>query len=177
METENAPVEAAGRVTPGDLVSLVGAASGGDEAALARVARLFDAAPGAWDLVGDLGRDAERALVAAAAGDDPLRREGLGRRLEAMRREVAGPRPSPLERLLAERVAAAWLAVQDAELRCTRLLRDGRAPAAQAAYHERRLERAERRYLAAIKALAQVRRLLGPTVQINVGAQQVNLAR
>ena len=177
MGTEKPPVEAVGRTTPAEVVHLVAAASGGDEAALAQVSRLFDAAPEAWDLVGDLGRHAERALVAAAAGGDPLLRAGLGRRLDAMRRELAGPAPSPLERLLAERVAAAWLAVQDAELRCARLLRDGRAPAAQLAYHEQRLERAERRYLAAIKALAQVRRLLGPAVQVNVAERQINIAR
>ena len=39
-------------------------------------------------------------------------------------------------------------------------------------------ESANRRYLAAIKTLAQVRRLLGParSVQINVGEDQVNVA-
>ena len=37
-------------------------------------------------------------------------------------------------------------------------------------------DRAHRRYLSAIRTLAQVRRLLTPAVQINVGENQVNVA-
>ena len=36
---------------------------------------------------------------------------------------------------------------------------------------------AQRRYLAAIKALATVRRLLTPAVQVNTADQQVNISR
>jgi hypothetical protein len=44
-------------------------------------------------------------------------------------------------------------------------------------WHDRRLERAQRMYVSAIKALAQVRRLALPAVQVNVaqaGGPQIN---
>jgi hypothetical protein len=40
-------------------------------------------------------------------------------------------------------------------------------------YHQRRQDRAQRRYLEAIRTLAQVRRLLAPTVQLNIAEQQI----
>jgi hypothetical protein len=39
------------------------------------------------------------------------------------------------------------------------------------------IERAQRRYLGAIKALAQVRKLGVPAVQVNIGEKQINMAR
>ncbi len=42
--------------------------------------------------------------------------------------------------------------------------------------YQRRIERAQQRYLAAIKALAQVRRLVVPMVQVNIAEQQ-NIAQ
>jgi hypothetical protein len=36
--------------------------------------------------------------------------------------------------------------------------------------------RAQRRYLAAIKALAQVQKLDAPAMQVNIGDKQINLA-
>ena len=42
-------------------------------------------------------------------------------------------------------------------------------------FHQRRVERAQRRYLAAVKALAHVWRLRLPAVQVTIGDQQVNV--
>ena len=42
---------------------------------------------------------------------------------------------------------------------------------------QRRLDAAQRRYLHAIRTLAQVRRLLGPSVQVNIAEKQLILAR
>ena len=46
---------------------------------------------------------------------------------------------------------------------------------AQSEYHQRRLDKLHRRYLSAIKALAQIRKM-GPAVQINIAEQQINTA-
>ncbi len=43
-------------------------------------------------------------------------------------------------------------------------------------YMDRHRDRAERRYVQAVKALAQVRKLLGPSIQVNIGRNQVNVA-
>ena len=40
----------------------------------------------------------------------------------------------------------------------------------------KRLDRAQRRYLAASKTLAQMRKLRVPAVQVNIGEKQVNVA-
>lgn len=70
---------------------------------------------------------------------------------EAVRDQAAGAHPTPLEGLLAERVAACWLDVR----RCERLIRRGRLIRDD----ERRVRRAGRRLQHAVKALEQVRRL------------------
>jgi len=44
---------------------------------------------------------------------------------------------------------------------------------AQGEYHQRRLDRAHRRHLSAIRTLVQVRKL-GPPVQINIAEKQIN---
>ena len=94
-----------------------------------------------------------------------------------LRAELGGPQPSPLERLLVERIVACWLQVLIGEDSYARQLRRGDLSWATDSYHQRRLDQAQRRYLTAIKALAQVRRLLTPTV-VNIAAQQqVNLGR
>jgi hypothetical protein len=43
-------------------------------------------------------------------------------------------------------------------------------------YYQRSLERAQKRYLAAIKTLAQVRKLAVPVLQVNIARKQVNVA-
>ena len=44
------------------------------------------------------------------------------------------------------------------------------------AFYQKWQERSQRRFLSAVKALAQVRKLLGVNVQINFAEQQVNVA-
>ena len=46
----------------------------------------------------------------------------------------------------------------------------------QAAFHIKRIDGAHRRYLDSIKALATVRKLQLPNVQVNIGEKQVNVA-
>ena len=46
----------------------------------------------------------------------------------------------------------------------------------QADYHQRRCDLAQRRYLAAVKALALVRKLGVPALQLNIARNQVNVA-
>jgi hypothetical protein len=92
-----------------------------------------------------------------------------------MRTEIAGEDPSPLEKLLTERVVATWIEVQVFDSFCAANLR--KAHTRQADYLQRHLDRAHRRHLSAIRTLAQVRKLLKPAVaQINISERQVNMA-
>jgi hypothetical protein len=47
---------------------------------------------------------------------------------------------------------------------------------AQGGYHQKRLDQTYRRHLSAIRALAQIRKLLkgGPITQINIADKQIN---
>ena len=114
---------------------------------------------------------AERSLVKRFSGDDPLVQEALPPQLKAKRAELAGPEPSPLEELLAERIVACWLQLQYAEAIYAQNLGDMNMT--QVEYHQRRLDRLHRRYLSSIKALAQIRKM-GPAVQINIAEKQIN---
>jgi len=126
--------------------------------ALAELRRLLDAHPDFWQEYADLAGQVQRRWMALLC-EDVLRTECLERKLADLKAEVTGPSPSPLERLLAERIVACWLQVQYADNaylglkgRCTSLTVFAAA--------ERRMGQAQRRLLAAIKQLALVRKLL-----------------
>ena len=107
------------------------------------------------------------------SGDDVFTQEAIPRNLKAMREEVAGQNPSPLERLLAERITVCWLELQYFEAIYAQNL--GKLTITQGDYHQRRIDKAHRRYLSSIKALAQIRKM-GPAVQINIAEKQINTA-
>jgi hypothetical protein len=136
--------------------------------------QLFEA-PEAVDLLGgDLARQAELSLIRAAAGQNVAWREALARKLQLLRAELAGPEPAPLERLLVERVAACWLQLHHSDILLAQ--QAGKLTLSQAEYHQRTRDRAHNRYLSAIKALALVRRLALPVLQVNIARKQVNVA-
>jgi len=84
--------------------------------------------------------------------------------------------PSAIERLLVERICMTWLALQAAEQGYLRKLDEGLSFAG-VDFYDRHPNAANRRHLAAIRSLAQVRRLqLPPVGQLNIGAQQVSVA-
>ena len=128
----------------------------------------------------DVARRAERMLVKTISAGEPLVQETLKARVEHMRGEIAGERPTPLERLLAERVVAGWLLVEVLEaLIAAQFSRDApkssRVPPSYTIQMSKILESATRRHLAAIQTLARVRKLQSntPGVQYNT---QINVA-
>ncbi len=151
-------------------------ANAGDPSALRDLRTILEDHPQLWDGIGNLAREAEQPLVRLVAGPNTVAKEAIRKKLDALRRDVAGPAPSPLELLLADRVALGWLGLAVAEGQYHRALDQGLSQSDDE-FHQRRMERAQRRYLAAIKALAQVRRLAVPTVQVNIGDKQINVTR
>lgn len=162
--------------TTGDGIrDLVRRAEAGDASTLPAIRELL-AQPGAVaGLGGDLARRAQESLITAYAGDNLLAREAIATRLEELRTELAGPSPTPVERLLAERAAVCWLHVYQLEVLSAGKLRQGMG-AGLAEHFQKTLDRAHKRYLSALKALADVRRLAGPAVQVNIARKQVNVA-
>ena len=126
----------------------------------------------------DTARVYRRVLAKTASGGDGLVEEAIVERAGLLAGDLAGENPSPLEVLLAERVASLWVLVELLEaLVCAFFSRynDDRTSASYLLKMVKVQEGANRRYLAAIKALAQVRKLQAntPGVQFNT---QINLA-
>jgi hypothetical protein len=158
-----------------ELIGCVAQAQDGDEEALRHVGKILQEVPDLAQILSDLARDAERAFIERTSGGDPLIKKALLVQLENMRQEVAGTAAPPLERLLAERIVACWLQLHYAELLYVQNLPDFAQE--QDEYYQKRLDRLNRRYLSAIRSLAQVRKLLKPSVaQVNIGEKQINMA-
>jgi len=158
------------------LRAVIASAEAGDTAAMSTLRDALRKVPDMWSNFGDVARAAEDAQLKMVCGDNLPFREGLQRRLKEMRAELAGTDCSPLERLLVARVAACWLQVQYADAMYAQKSRE--LDLRWCEYYQRRQDRANKRFLSACKALAQVRKLLKPKIaQVNIGAQQVNVAQ
>jgi len=156
----------------GRLRELARKAEKGDEGALPEIRGILEGDPDLPGRLMDIGKAAERLLINRMTRDgDLVGREIMERQLEFMREEIAGDVASPLERLLAGRVVATWLLVQHLEALCAASFDD--QALSQGDHYHKRLDRAHRRHLSAIRVLAQIRKL-GPAVQINIAEKQIN---
>lgn len=171
-----AAMEESGR-TLEKLRGLLGKAEKGDEDAVPEIRQILDERPDlAWQFV-DVAQVAEEALIEKMTGEEDLAVKEIMRwQLKAMREEIAGENPSPLERLLAERVVATWLQIQLFEGLYASGMSKRSMTIAQGSYHQKRLDQTYRRHLSAIRALAQMRKLLkgGAITQINIADKQIN---
>jgi hypothetical protein len=160
-----------------DILAVLERAQEGDRSALPELKTFIHRVPKDVRVI-NLAKMAEESLLTSSVGKDLMTKELMSRELETMRQEIAGPSPTPLERLLVERVVACWHQLQDAEI----IYHQNRKKLTirQSEYHQRRLDRLHRRYLSAIRTLVQVRKLLKPGVpqvaQINIAEQQINTA-
>jgi hypothetical protein len=153
--------------------ALIDRAQRGDKAALPAVRELLKD-PATVDMLGgDLARQAQLTLIGKFSGKNLLFKESLTRKLELLRAELSGPSPTPLERLLAERVVACWLHLHGLE---AYYAGEDRMSLELGAYYQRCISAAQKRYLAAIKTLALVRKLAVPVLQVNIARKQVNVA-
>lgn len=152
-----------------ELIDAIRRAEAGDQTAMAVLTREFDRQPSLWEVMGNVAVQAEAGLILACAGDNLAFREAIRRTLARMRADLAGPEPSPLERLLVDRVVSCWLALSHAEAMYHQSLATVSLPWAE--FHQRRIDRAHRRYLSAIRTLATVRGLAVPALQVSVGAR------
>jgi hypothetical protein len=105
--------------------------------------------------------------------------EAIVERARRMALEIAGENPTPLEVLLAERIASLWVLVEAQEALLSATYRRGQEKPVGPTYVIQMCkiqESVNRRYLAAMKTLAQVRKLQAntPSIQLNT---QINLGR
>jgi hypothetical protein len=148
----------------------------GDRSALPALELLLDATPEVWRTYGDLARVAEDAWVELVAGPNLLLKESLRRKLAELKSELlSGPTASPLEGLLVERVGAGWLQAAYADASAAQA-REKALDLAQLAQQQRRQERAQKGFLASIRTLATVRKLLA-TADVRTADQRESSGR
>jgi hypothetical protein len=104
-------------------------------------------------------------LISKASGKNALVQEAIGRKIDAVRAELEGPNPTPIEKLLAERAAVCWFIVYWHENSFL-----------ESDVHQQRIDRAHARFLSSLRTLAQVRKLAVPALQVNIARSQVNVA-
>jgi hypothetical protein len=141
------------------------------------LARLYDDAPWLWQLYGDLARYALDELLGSLNASTAVRK-AIGRKIDHMRDELGYKDAPQLERSLIEQICITWLRLQAAEIIFTAVVhaKDG-CTLTKAEHEEKMLASAQARHLRAVEALARVRRLAQRTpLQVNIGAQQVNVA-
>jgi hypothetical protein len=163
-----------------ELQELADKAEGGDDGARLELRRrLREESPNVVAGCSDSARSYRRLLAERSSGGNPLRKEAISERAGRMALELAGENPTPLEVLLSERVASLWVLVELQEALLAAWYYKAKATSPTFVLQMARLqESAHRRYLAAIKTLAQVQKLQGPSrVQVNIGGNQINVSR
>jgi hypothetical protein len=163
------------------IMGLVRRAEQGDATVVLELRKVLDQQPRLWRAAGDeggvvpqLAHTTESLWLHRIAGDNPFFRESIARQTRALRRELLGEAPAPLEKLLVDRIVCTWLGVQYAEAHHARTMREQTFD--QGAYDQERILRYQKLHPAAVKALAQLRRLPRPVVRVNVAERQVNVA-
>jgi hypothetical protein len=157
---------------PEEIRKFIARAQSGDASTLPVLQQMLE--KGAFtETAGNLALQVQHTLIGNAAGKDLIFKEATARKMDQLRKELAGESPTPLERLLADRIALCWLALHDVEIRFAQM-KD--LTINQANYWQDRIDRAHRRYLTAIKTLATIRKLALPALQVNIARKQVNVA-
>jgi hypothetical protein len=119
----------------------------------------LDANPWAWQSYGDLVRIVEQSWIELMAADDLHLRESLLRQVADLKKELSGPTPTAIERLLAARAAVTFLMTQYYDARQAQAR--GLTPA-QAKQLLLEQGAAQQRHLQALRALSTHQRFLAP---------------
>ena len=118
---------------------------------------LLKAYPDIYRGLGNLAIRAEIAWVELIVKENLSTRELVYYKLRELKVQLHGPTPSALERLLVERVIVCWLQVHHYELLAAR---NAAEEMGLDDSNQKQVDRAHKRFLAAIRALATVRKLL-----------------
>jgi len=147
-----------------------------DPHAVAELRSYLQAMPDLCVALGDTTLHLQNRLVDRIA-PHPVNQIALRQQTTAVRDGLGRQGAPQLEQLLIDHAVLCWLRLQDVELSYSSAM-DRSLSLDQADYWDRHLSAAQRRYLRALETLARVRRLLNPTLQVNIaadGGQQVNL--
>lgn len=153
--------------------ALIRKAEDGDEPALAEVREMLTRRGTAEIVGGNIAKEALNGLVSRYASKSPVTKEAILRKLEELRADLSGTNATALEILLVERVLATWLHLHHLE---KLYANKDSFELSVGVYFQKVISAAQKRYLAAIKGLAEVRKLAMPALQVNIAKKQVNVA-
>ena len=157
----NANPNPAELVLTAEMRTLIVRAEAGDRTVLPDLKKMLDENPALWAAYGDLAAVAERNWLDLITGKSLTMRESIERKLAELRNELGQAEASPLEGLLIQRVTSSWLMANYADGHLAQL-RAGNANPTLIRVVEGFGQKAHHRYLAAIRQLASVRKLLTP---------------
>jgi hypothetical protein len=165
-----ATLETPSKTYPDELKLILERAIAGDQTVLPQLKTAFDQNPEFVKMFGDLVHHAEESLLTLSAGNDLFAKEAIRRQLQEVRKQLNGT--SALERLLVDRIAISWLEVYQCDLDLANLLQAKAGTTPAATHAERRLNSANQRFLASVRALVTAQKLLRPAlspIQIATG--------
>jgi len=148
-----------------------------DPQAVAQLGTYLDTMPDLCRALGDTTLHLQNRLIDRLI---PVKsaQMAIRKRATAVRNGLGYEGATQLEQLLIDHAVLCWLRLQDVEWSYS-LAMERSLPLSQADFWDRHLSSAQRRYLRACETLARVRRLLNPTLQVNIaaqGGQQVNVS-
>ena len=124
------------------------------------------------NLVTHIAETALDSVIKQMCGVDVLAQESYRREAASLRQKLTLTQSSPLEDLLIERIVLCWLDINYAQTVWSNI---ANPMWKQTTSHQDRIDRAHRRYLSAIKSLAQVRKMQIPLVMLNIADKQMNV--
>ena len=103
-------------------------------------------------------------------------RQSLRAEIEDFARGLAGDNPPPTVQALAVVAALNWFAMRTHEGQHYASLKPGKSVVVrQSEFAQLQIDRSHRRFLQTVKAIATIRRLAVPTLQINLAERQVDV--
>jgi hypothetical protein len=138
-----------------EINGLVARAKQGDKEVVPELRAALKEMPELARRFGHPAEKVEQVIIEKYVGENLLAKEAISRTLKLMREELAGVDPTPLERLLTERVVATWLQLQFFEQLYFHNV--GKLTIPQDEYYLKRIDRAHKRHLSAVRTLAQAR--------------------
>lgn len=151
-----------GTVFPAKLRPVLERAADGDVTALPELKKALDDYPELVDRLGNLAVVAKAGLVNLISGKCVLAKETLTRYLPSLHDKLAASVTSELERLLVDRICLCWLEAYHANFDLSQQLVQKTEDSRLCQAIQKRVDRAHARFLASIKTLATVQKLVRP---------------
>jgi hypothetical protein len=137
--------------------------------------RMLTRSPRLWRAMGDLANTAIQVAIGGGWLSEGVR-ISIEAGIEELKRDFGYEDAPPIEKLLIDQIIVCSVQLQKTQLQYGTMQREGLS-ISSANFWERRITMANSRFLRACETLARVRKLGRPgMVQVNIGAQQLNVA-